>query len=165
MFCITLDPNHIDYIQKLNYTPVGLGDKPFPKNCISDKTGDNISEKNKFYGEYTFHYWFWKNEIKKINDGDWVGFCAYRRFWSGEGFNKNAKFKDQVLKTVPKSCPDFDEAVKLWIFLKRLGVNQCRFCIGITLDLFRPLVGFGLNLLEFFLHLTIIVQHCNILLY
>ena len=44
MFCITLDPNHIDYIQKLNYTPVGLGDKPFPKNCISDKTGDNISE-------------------------------------------------------------------------------------------------------------------------
>ena len=46
MFCITLEPNHLDYITNLNYTPVGLGDKIFPGSCLSDKKGENISNKN-----------------------------------------------------------------------------------------------------------------------
>ena len=103
IFCICIHDQLLDKVKKLNYIPVGLGQDISDPRWVRDNSGINISEKNKFYGEYTFHYWFWKNEIKKINDGDWVGFCAYRRFWSSESFNKNAKFKDQVLKTVPKS--------------------------------------------------------------
>ena len=43
MFCLTLEPKHVEFIKDLNYTPVGLGEKKFPDNCISDKKGDNIS--------------------------------------------------------------------------------------------------------------------------
>ena len=45
MFCLTLEPKHIEFIKKLNYTPVGLGEQNFPKDCISDKSGENISKK------------------------------------------------------------------------------------------------------------------------
>ena len=111
MFCITLDPNHIDYIQKLNYTPVGLGDKPFPKNCISDKTGDNISEKNKFYGEYTFHYWLWKNYLDNIKQ-NWIGFCQYRKFWSLDFFPNEEinlqNLKERALNEIPDNFIEYD---------------------------------------------------------
>ena len=80
VFCLTLDPEHEDIIKKLSFTPVGLGNKKFSKNCFTDKSGKNISIKNPFYGEYTFHYWLWKNYLKKINS-EWVGFCQYRKFF------------------------------------------------------------------------------------
>ena len=41
---------------------------------MRDNTGENISHKNKKYGEYTFHYWFWKNMLRKIEDNTWIGF-------------------------------------------------------------------------------------------
>jgi len=50
-------------------------------NYIDEKNGTNICYKNPYYGELTFHYWFWKNKIDQIDDGTWIGFCAYRRFW------------------------------------------------------------------------------------
>ena len=80
-FCLTLNPNHEETIKKLSYLPVGLGDNKFSKNCFSDKEGINISEKNPFYGEYTFHYWLWKNYLNFIKT-EWVGFCQYRKFFA-----------------------------------------------------------------------------------
>ena len=74
MFCISLEPNHYEFIKKLGYIPVGLGDKNFDKNWLNDKSGINISNKNKNYGEYTYHYWIWKNYLDK-HDGEWLGFC------------------------------------------------------------------------------------------
>ena len=35
-------------------------EKKFSDDCLSDRTGQNISNKNSFYGEYTFHYWLEK---------------------------------------------------------------------------------------------------------
>ena len=69
-------------IKSLNYKPVGLGEKNFSANWLRDNTGENISLKNKYYGEYTFHYWFWKNSLKNLTPNRWTGFCAYRRFWT-----------------------------------------------------------------------------------
>ena len=63
MFCITLNPSHLNIIKKLNYLPVGLGKKEFTSEWFKDASGDNITHKNPFYGEYTFHYWLWKNNI------------------------------------------------------------------------------------------------------
>ena len=65
-FCLTLDPRHEKIIQKLSYIPVGLGEKTFSNDCFTDKKDINISKKNPFYGEYTFHYWIWKNYLTKI---------------------------------------------------------------------------------------------------
>ena len=45
MFCLTLNPEHYEFIKKLGYTPVGLGERYFDKNWITDKSGTNISKK------------------------------------------------------------------------------------------------------------------------
>ena len=80
MFALCLYPRHYNDIKNLNYVPVGLGEKKFSNEWLSDKTGENISQKNPFYGEYTFHYWLWKNMLDEIRE-DWIGFCGYRYFW------------------------------------------------------------------------------------
>ena len=55
MFCLTLEPNHLNFIEKLNYIPVGLGEKKFPDVCLSDKQGENISKKKiSFMGNILF---------------------------------------------------------------------------------------------------------------
>ena len=56
MFCLTLEPSHLNFIKNLNYIPVGLGNKNFSEEWMSDKSGKSISQKNRNYGEYTFHY-------------------------------------------------------------------------------------------------------------
>ncbi len=111
MFCITLDPDHIDYIKSLNYTPVLLGDKNYSGQCLSDKHGENISYKNKNYGEYTFHYWLWKNYLENIND-NWIGFCQYRKFWSLK-FSPNNEInldnlRDKTLSKIPNELEKYE---------------------------------------------------------
>ena len=115
MFCLTLEPAHKEFIKELGYIPVGLGEKNFNNlnGCFTDKLGVSISEKNKNYGEYTFHYWLWKNyiDLKEVQDG-WFGFCQYRKFWSIEKNNllPNAleELKPLVLKEIPESYKNFD---------------------------------------------------------
>ena len=111
MFCITLNPDHLEKIKKMNYLPVGLGDQFFSKSWFKDNTGLNISNKNKFYGEYTFHYWIWKNYLEQINH-EWVGFCQYRKFWTLKNYD-NQKLSIQeipniVLKEIPDDFKNYD---------------------------------------------------------
>ena len=89
MFCTTLEPNHYKFIKKLGYIPVGLGENFFSGDWFRDNSGQNISKKNKNYAECTYHYWFWKNLLDK-HDGEWIGFCHYRKFWGLEQY----KFED-----------------------------------------------------------------------
>ena len=73
MYCITIYNNHDKLIKKLGYSPVGLGREIVSNNFIKDNTEINISEKNPFYGEYTFHYWLWKNQINQFRKKmDWI---------------------------------------------------------------------------------------------
>ena len=111
MFCLSMESKHLNTIKNFNYLPVGLGDGNFSNEWFLDNKGENISQKNKHYGEYTFHYWLWKNYLDKINE-DWIGFCQYRKFWSIE---KNNLFpsainelKPMVLTEIPKSYENFD---------------------------------------------------------
>ena len=61
-----------------------FGNDNFSNEWLRDDTLENISSKNKYFGEYTFHYWFWKNILPKIEDNHWIGFCAYRQYWSNK---------------------------------------------------------------------------------
>ena len=65
MYCISMSNSHLEKIKKLNYIPVGLGDGQFDKEWLRDNTLKNISHKNSWYGENTFYYWLWKNNLKK----------------------------------------------------------------------------------------------------
>ena len=111
IFCLTLKPEHEEKIRMLSYIPVGLGDKNFSKECLSDKTGDNISHKNPYYGEYTFHYWVWKNYLKNIKT-EWVGFCQYRKFFLKE--NKSSRLikfnelNNSIIKDIDTNFQNYD---------------------------------------------------------
>ena len=116
MFCLSLYPEHLNNLKKINYIPVGLGMNNFSNEWIKDNTGQNISHKNKYYGEYTFHYWFWKNMIDNIPDKDWIGFCAYRRYWANnnlisEDIEKNINnnnFKEYVLQNIKTEWSNYE---------------------------------------------------------
>ncbi len=111
MHCISLEPKHLGFIKSLGYVPVGLGEKNFSSEWTRDNTGINISQKNKYYGEYTYHYWIWKNYLDKIGK-DWIGFCQYRKFWSLKKVDdKNLsieKLSSVVLKNIPEEFNKYD---------------------------------------------------------
>ena len=125
MYCLSLDPKHLGIIKKINYIPVGLGEENFTNEWLSDRTENHISLKNKFYGEYTFHYWIWKNYQDKIGD-DWVGFCQYRKFWSLKKSGiQNVSFEhfnENILKEIPKEFLKYET-----ILGEPLFINQFRF--------------------------------------
>ena len=101
MYCLSNNNEDYKKIKSLGYLPVGLGDKITNKSWIRDNTKNNISKKNPYYGEYSFHYWLWKNKLKKFNKNQWIGFCAYRRFWAqNKRINKMRKVSD-FLNTIP----------------------------------------------------------------
>ena len=102
MYCLCLKNENLNTMKRLGYIPVGLGANKFSNEWVRDNTYDNISTKNRYYGEYTFHYWFWKNVFPKIEDNTWIGFCAYREYW---GNKKKVKtyINEDVYKTIPKA--------------------------------------------------------------
>ena len=73
IYCLCLHDNLLDKVNSLQYLPVGLGKQNFSDGWLADNTGINISNKNSYYGEYTFH-WLWKNHLDKISDDEWIGF-------------------------------------------------------------------------------------------
>ena len=124
IYCMCLHEHHLNNIKKLNYIPVGLGKNKFSNEWLNDNTGLNISEKNSFYGEYTFHYSLWKDQIE-INIDEWIGFCQYRKFWTLKN-NKNHKinfkqFEELIIKEIPKEFQSYDV-----ILGEPLFVNQFR---------------------------------------
>ena len=113
MYCISMEPSHYNFIKELGYIPVGLGENKFSNDWMQDNTGKNISNKNKNYGEYTFHYWIWKNYIDNQNFKDgWIGFCQYRKFWTIKNnpqlANSLDHLKSLTLKEIPTSYQDVD---------------------------------------------------------
>ena len=122
IYCLSLFNEDFNKIVNLGYKPVGLGEEKFDKNWLRDNTGDNISHKNKYYGEYSFHYWLWKNKMETFNDNDWIGFCAYRRFWLNEKEISNSElpFQDKILKEVPKIWNNYDVILANKIFMDNI---------------------------------------------
>ena len=101
IYCLDIFDFDYEKIKNLGYTPVGLGERDFRTGWLRDNTGENISYKNSAYGEYSFHYWFWKNKIDEIDNNTWVGFCAYRRFWSQKSNQFKINSKKDFLKNIP----------------------------------------------------------------
>ena len=111
MFCLSMNSKHLNLIKKFNYIPVGLGKDNFSKEWMRDNTGNNISEKNRNYGEYTFHYWIWKNYMDKLNE-NWIGFCQYRKFWTIKNYDHSninlETLSSIVLKDIASEFQKYD---------------------------------------------------------
>ena len=127
MYCITINDSHYDIIKKINYIPVGLGEGIYRKEFLNDKSGDNISKKNPFYGEYTFHYWLWKNKVNN-HENDWIGFCQYRKFWSlkdqNKKYNNLEQLKKDLLKEIPKEYKNFETILGEPLFINQLKLSK-----------------------------------------
>tara|TARA_Y100000389_G_scaffold148997_1_gene148213 strand:- start:156 stop:962 length:807 start_codon:yes stop_codon:yes gene_type:complete len=111
IFCVT--NLELKYLEELKLNLVGVGNKKFNNNYISCLKGKNIQHKEKNYSELTFHYWFWKNELKNINKNTWIGFCQKRRFWlkSDQKINSFRKLKKNILERPPKKWLNYESII------------------------------------------------------
>ena len=127
MYCITLNDTHFEIIKKIGYIPVGLGNNIHNTGFCRDFIGENISNKNSYYGEYTFHYWLWKNQIKNLND-DWIGFCQYRKFWSlrrdKKVFDDFNNFSDNLIKNIPREYENFESILGEPLYINQLKISK-----------------------------------------
>ena len=133
MYCMCLDDYLLKDVKKLNYIPVGLGNNKFSSEWLSDKSGNNISKKNKYYGEHTFYYWFWKNVMPKMDNNIWVGFCGYRHHW---GKNRSIKsdeitkivnkdnYNSFILQTIPEEWKDYEIILGEEIFINKWKLSK-----------------------------------------
>ena len=125
MYCHSLHDKMLSVIQKVGYVPVGLGDGKFSEEWLKDDSLINICHKNKYYAEYTFYYWFWKNVLPKVKDNHWIGFCSYRELWGNKRkITENSKFTDVVLTETPREWEKFDTILGEHIFMNNLKFSK-----------------------------------------
>ena len=130
MFCVTMNSKHLNFIKDIKYIPVGVGTEDFSKEFFRDNKGINISEKNKYYGEYTFHYWLWKNYLDTnfLGTNSWIGFCQYRKFWSIKGDNllpsSIDELKPLILTEIPKIYDDYEVILGEPYFINQLKIMK-----------------------------------------
>lgn len=87
---VILNITHGDnpYMDKSPFLPIAAG------ACRSDITNDacgedNISHKNKWYGDFTSLYWAWKN----LKDIDIIGTSHYRRYLADKNYLKRIAYE------------------------------------------------------------------------
>jgi|TARA_B110000438_G_C15790514_1_gene640463 hypothetical protein len=124
IYCLSLHNRNYKVIKELGYIPVGLGKDYFSAEWLTDKNGENISEKNPYYGEYSFHYWFWKNKIDKITDGTWIGFCAYRRFWLSSKETLFSSKKEDFLSHIPDEWNQYNVILGSHFFINKMKPSK-----------------------------------------
>ena len=140
--------SHIYYphMDKINYQPVGLGSGNFPKNWMTDNTGDNISKKNNYYDMYSFHYWLWKNKLLSLDDNKWICFSNYRRFWKNiENDNSSNQLKNKILQNIPSDWEDYETILTEPIDLRHIKISKI-IKKGKVLILKKPGVLFNKNM-------------------
>ncbi len=127
MYCLTIHEHHLHMIKKIGYIPVGLGENIKSKEFTRDNTEINISEKNPFYGEYTFHYWLWKNNLNNLDD-KWIGFCQYRKFWKPYDkeidFSNLDNFSNSLIKEIPSDYLSYESIIGEPLFVNQFRLSK-----------------------------------------
>ena len=108
---MSLDNSNLKIIKSLGYIPVGLKNENFSNEWLRDNTLINISNKNPYYGEYTFYYWYWKNLLKFKKENEWVGFCSYREYWGNKENTTSEKLNELVLQKTAEEWENYDTII------------------------------------------------------
>jgi len=126
IYCVT--DKDSSYLKNLPYKLAGVGKSFFTKEYFLANTKCNIDHKEKYYSELTFHYWFWKNELKNLDSKSWIGFCQKRRFWiKKNSFKKNIttnNLKNHVLLEASARWNDHNSVICQPIYVN--GVNKVK---------------------------------------
>ena len=88
IYCVT--NKKLDFVSKSNYYFGWVGKEPAPKDYLTCNSQDNIFIKEKFYSELTFHYWYWKNQLK--NENELIGLDFVQK----EDFGLKMKLKRKI---------------------------------------------------------------------
>jgi len=103
MYCLT--HKRVNFLEDFNYNLVNISSKPISTKYLNCDTQDNIINKEKYYAELTFHYWYWKNKIN-IAEDNWIGFCQRRRFWTKSKIPESKIEKNQIKKNLLMEIPN-----------------------------------------------------------
>ena len=126
IYCVT--DKDLLYLKNLPYKLAGVGKSNFSKEYNLANTKDNIDYKEKYYSELTFHYWFWKNEMKNLEKNTWIGFCQKRRFWIKKNISKNDittyNLKNHILSGPPEEWKNYNSVICDPIYVN--GVNKVK---------------------------------------
>jgi len=122
MYCVT--NKVINNLEMHDYKLCAVGRENFPKNYIKCDYADNIFNKEEFYSELTFHYWFWKNQLDLESD-NWIGFCQKRRFWiklnSRDKHINNSNFNVHFLTEPHETWKNYES-----IICEEINVNNIK---------------------------------------
>jgi hypothetical protein len=77
-------------------------------NILGDDSGDNISEFNESFGEFTVWYWAWKNIKKYYPNLKYIGLAHYRRFIA---FREKRLFENTILVKHMPPLRDYDACI------------------------------------------------------
>jgi len=113
IYCVT--DKDLNFLKELDYNLAAVGKNKFSERYIKCDKEDNIFYKEEYYSELTFHYWFWKNQLKKYIDKEmWIGVCQKRRFWIQKKDNHNnfSNFsKEGLLRYIPKEWSGYNSII------------------------------------------------------
>ena len=125
-YCVT--DKDLPHLKNLSCKLAGVGKSNFSKEYYLANTKDNIDYKEKYYSELTFHYWFWKNEMKNLDKNTWIGFCQKRRFWIKKNISKNDittyNLKNYILSEPPEEWKTYNSVICNPIYVN--GVNKVK---------------------------------------
>ena len=123
IFCVT--DKVLPFSLNVPYKFAGVGKNIFPYNYLLSNTLDNIYYKEKYYSELTFHYWFWKNELKNINNNTWIGFCQKRRFWKNFFFLDSdidfSNLQNFILTETPEQWTKYNSVICEPIYVNKIN--------------------------------------------
>ncbi len=136
IYCVT--NKRLKYLENFDYKLAGVGQDIFPPSYLKSDNNDNIFYKEKYYSELTFHYWFWKNKLKLVDQDKWIGFCQKRRFWINKTYI-NKKIDDNnytqiFLNEIPIEWKNYNA-----IICKPISVNKIKKMTMIKRGLFQIL--------------------------
>ena len=78
IYCVT--NKKLLFLENTNLKLAAVGKENFSDKYLKCDNKINIYDKEEYYSELTFHYWYWKNCLN-VSKNDWIGFCQKRRFW------------------------------------------------------------------------------------
>ena len=161
-FCVT--NKEVDFIKKKNHNLCWVGSDNPPLNYLRCDRGDNIFNKEKYYSELTFHYWYWKNLLKRENEEDWIGFCQKRRYWinnKNKNFINKSNINDYLFEEVPIDWINYDAIICKPLSVK--GVKKMKILKrGLKSFIQNPSILFNENKHNLFLHFDMHHGHGNL---